>query len=194
MHFRIRRREGAYHPRQSGSNFLIEEGKADPYTTTAVVGDLPPWRVGASIWPTVEERIERWARDVKRDADTPDLWAEVQRERETFTGASFDDVDNRSFNQDEQAEIAEQVRLIKELVQKSYVRTDAQMRSIEAKLEGIEEAAGRIGGKDWRLLVLGTMFELIAAGLLPPDAVRDIFSAAFHALGHLFYVPPMLPP
>jgi hypothetical protein len=39
------------------------------------------------------------------------------------------------------------------------------------------------------------MFEPIATGLLPPNAVRNIIRAAFHALGHLFNMPPpMLPP
>ncbi len=179
----------------SGSSFLIEHGQTSSYLTTAFVGDLSPFQLEAAIWPTVEERVERWARDVKRDVDTPDLWAEVQAEREIFTGDSFVDDDNSSFSQDEQAEIVEQVRVIKVFVQTSHVHDDAQWRSIEAKLDYIQEAAGRIGRKDWWLLVLGVMFELIATGLLPPNAVRDIITAAFHALGHLFKMPPpMLPP
>lgn len=39
----------------------------------------------STSWPTVEERVERWAQDVQRDIETPDLWAELQREREILT-------------------------------------------------------------------------------------------------------------
>jgi uracil-DNA glycosylase family 4 len=41
----------------------------------------------------VEERVQRWARDVKRDVDTPDIWADLQREREILTGARYDGVE-----------------------------------------------------------------------------------------------------
>jgi hypothetical protein len=112
----------------SGSSFLIEHGQTSSYLTTAVVGDLSPFQLEAAIWPTVEERVERWARDVKRDVDTPDLWAEVQAEREIFTGDSFDvdDDDNSSFSQDEQAEIVEQVGVMKVFVRTSHVHDDSQ--------------------------------------------------------------------
>lgn len=177
----------------SKSYFLLEGGPG-AYTTTAVVGDLPPQVLQAATWPMVTERVQRWARDVKRDVETPDLWAELQRERDILTGARYEDVENTPFTSSEQAEIAEQFRQITELVRGAYSLSEAHMLPLEAKLDEAAVAAGRMGRKDWQLLVWGTMFELIVTGLLPPDAVRDIFTAAFHALGHLFGIPPQLPP
>jgi hypothetical protein len=46
---------------------------------TWVVGDGPPREVTFYIWPNVLEKVKGWARDVKRDVDTPDLWDEVRR-------------------------------------------------------------------------------------------------------------------
>lgn len=115
----------------SGANFLIE-GDPGPYKTTAVVGDLPPWKVDAHIWPTVEERLQRWAREVKLDADTPDLWAELGSERELLTGAAYEGVANSPFTPHEQAEIAKQFREIKELIREKYSLSEAQMLSLDA--------------------------------------------------------------
>jgi hypothetical protein len=145
----------------------------------------------------VEERVRRWAEEVNRDVDTPDLWAELQRERKILPGALYEDIENTPFSSDEQADIAAQLRQIKELVRNTYSLSEEQMRSVEAKLDNIEAAAGRIGRKDWLLLLYGSMFSVIVTELLPPGAVQSILEMALHGLAHLFDVggiPPQLPP
>jgi len=71
------------------------------------------------------------------------------------------------------------------------------MLSVEAKLDEIEAAAGRIGRKDWQLLFCGVTFTVIVTGLLPPEAVQHILAMALQGLDHLFGDggrPPQLPP
>ena len=169
----------------SGSYFLLE-GQAGNYTATTVVGEYLPSTVQAFMWSTVEDKVERWAREVKRDVETPDLWAELQGDREILTGTRYEDVENTPFTPDEQAEIAEQLREIKEYVKKTYSLSDEQMLSLEAKLEDIQAAAGRIGRKDWQLLFYGVMLTVIVGGLVPPEVVQAILTMALHGLGHLF--------
>jgi hypothetical protein len=70
------------------------------------------------------------------------------------------------------------------------------MRALEAALDYAQEAAGRIGRKDWRLLFLGLMLDKILDGLLPPDAVRDILTMALQGLQHVLGgagTPPLRP-
>jgi hypothetical protein len=50
----------------SGSSFVVE-GPFGRHTTTTVVGEGAPQQLEAFSWTTVEERVERWARDVQRD-------------------------------------------------------------------------------------------------------------------------------
>ena len=38
----------------------------------------------------MEKRVEQWAAKVKTDLETPDLWAELQREREILTCRQID--------------------------------------------------------------------------------------------------------
>jgi hypothetical protein len=71
------------------------------------------------------------------------------------------------------------------------------MRSLEAKLDYIEAAAGHVGRKDWLLLLCGVMLTVIVSDLLRPQAVQYILSTALHGLDHLFgsgSIPPQLPP
>ena len=181
----------------SGSYFLLE-GDYNNYTARAVVGDSERWPGGLpTFWIQVEERVRSWAKDVKEDVDTPDLWAELQRERELLTGARYKDVENTPFTSDEQAEIAEHLRQTKEYVARTYSLSDAQMRHLEAQLDNIAAAAGRVGRKDWTLLVCGALLGTFVAGILPPEAVQDILRMTLDGLGYLLGPgdgPPQLPP
>lgn len=177
--------------RPSGAYFLLE-GNPGPWKVTTVVGDLPPWDVGAYIWPDVEDKARRWAEDVRRDVDTPDLWAELQRDRELLTGARYDDVENTPFSQAEQAEIAEQLRQIKGYAKQNYSLSQAQLASFERKLDFIQAAAARMGRRDWQHLLVGVMLGVIVQDLVPADVVQHTFAMLLQALTHLFA--PQLPP
>lgn len=180
----------------SESYFLLE-GDVSEYTATAFVGDNPSWPSTFFTWPNVEERVQRWAEEVKRDVNTPDLWAELQREREILTGARYEAGENTSFTPDEQGEIARQLREIKEYVKTTYSLSRKQMLLVDARFDELEAASSRLGRKDWRLVFLGVLFSLIASVILPPEAVPHILKMALHGLDHLFGSvggPPQLPP
>jgi hypothetical protein len=180
----------------SGSSFVVE-GPFGSHTTIAVVGEGAPRQLDAYIWPMVEERAERWAWDVKRDVDTPDLLAELEREREILTGTRYEEVGNTPFTSAEIAEIAEQLRQIKEHVSTAYALSEAQMLHLEAKLDDIAAAAGRMGRKDWALWVSGALLGAFVQGILPPEVVQDIVRMTVDGLGYLRGgggTPPLLPP
>ena len=180
----------------SGSSFVVE-GPFGRHTTTTVVGEGAPQQLEAFTWPTVVERVERWARDVKRDVDTPDLLAELQREREILTDTRYEAVGNTPFSSEEQAEIAEQLRQIKEYVSTSYALSEVQARHLEAKLDDIVAAAGRMGRKDWTLWVGGALLGAFVQGILPPEVVQHIIRMTVDGLGYLLGgggTPPLLPP
>jgi hypothetical protein len=92
----------------------------------------------------VLEKVKGWAREVKRDVDTPDLWDEVRRRQGVLTGTIYESSDNSPFTATELAEIADQVQQIKEFV-KTQPISEARMLSAEAKLDYVVEAARRLG-------------------------------------------------
>jgi hypothetical protein len=171
----------------SESHFRLE-GDPGRYTADVVVGDGPQLQFEDFTWAKVEEHVRRWAERVKHYVDMPDLWAERQREREVLTDARYETVANTPFTPDEQAEIVEQLRQIKELVKATQSLSQGQRLSLEARLDQIEEAAGRIGRKDWRLMVYGVIFQVVVMDLLPEAAhpIVHTLVMALGALGRLF--------
>jgi hypothetical protein len=167
------------------ASYFDLRGDVIRYVSTMVVGDDHE-RISRFSWVTAEERIRKWAKDVKRDVETPDLWAEIEREGEILTGLRYVGVENTPFTLDEQAHIAEQLERIKESAKTTYALSDAQMLALEAKLDEVKDASARLGRKDWVLLFGGVMLTVIVTGLLPPEAVQNILVAVLHALEHLF--------
>jgi hypothetical protein len=115
--------------------------------------------------------------------DTPNLLAELQRDREILGGARFEDAENTPFTREEQAEIAEWVEASKEFVRNRYSLPEVQLRVIEAKLDELAAQARRSGRRDWMLGVCFVMIGVMANGLLPPDAVQHIVAMLLHGLG-----------
>lgn len=129
--------------------------------------------------------------------DTPDLWAELQRQREILTETRYDEIGNTPFTSEELGEIAEQLRQLKEYVCKAYTLSEAQMLHLEAKLDDVAAAARRMGRKDWALWVAGALLGAFVQGVLPPEVVQDIVRMTVNGLGYLLGdrgTWPLLPP
>lgn len=169
------------------ASYLRLEGDINEYTAKAVVGDSERWPGGLpTFWVGVEGRVRAWAREVKEDVDTPDLWAQLQRQREVLTGARYVHVENTPFTSDEQVAIADRLRQTKEYVTSTYSLSEEQVLHLEARLDDIAAAAGRMGRKDWTLLVCGALLGVFVQGILPQEAVQDILRMTFDGLAYLF--------
>lgn len=185
----------------SNSNLSISGDGHDHYICRSQIGEDEPKQYGAGNWEGVPPLIRKWASDVKRYAETsaqiPDLWAELQRNKEFLTDVRYDNDENSPFSPDEQAEIAQRLRAIKEDAQQKYSLTDDQMERFTANLDKIEEASHRIGRKDWVLLFYGALFSLVLANVLSSDAVYHILGSFLQSLGYFFGIggpPPPIPP
>lgn len=140
------------------------------------------------------ERVERWLDDLKRDLETPDPWAELLRKGEMLEGSADEAVENTPFTPEEQAEIVKLLREIKKYSKKTYSLSEESLLTLEKRLDYLEEAASRVGRKDWVLLFLGTLFTLVVTTVLPPEAVRGVLAILGTTIGHLFghTIPPTL--
>jgi len=173
------------HP-PSESSFLIE-GDAGNYTSTMIVGDgVPQGPLRHYTWPTVVERCQRWAVEVKRDVETPDLWAELQREREILTGARYEDVENTPFTPDEQAQIETTLQEAKTYARRTYELTEEQYVQLDERLDYLVDASRRLGRLDWRHVVIAVLVEAALNQVLPAPLVRDLLGFALRGLAQLF--------
>jgi hypothetical protein len=93
--------------------------------------------------------------------------------------------ENTAFTPAERAEIANQLRAIRDWVRKNYELSAEQLASIGERLEEAEEASKRLGRKDWKSLFYGIVFGLIVNDTIPPDVAQHIFTGVLYGIVHL---------
>ena len=130
--------------------------------------------------------------------ETPDRWAALLEGLKFQAAlADRDDVPDQAFTADEQAVISQRIEEIKLRARENPELTAKQISGIEEKLDDLVAASGRVGKKDWRVMLYGYAFGMIANDIVPPDVVQGIITSVITGLGHIFGlggVPPALPP
>ena len=141
--------EARWKHKWSASCFIIGGG-AGHYVGQWVVGDSPfPSPYEAYSWEGLKRLVNRWLQDVKLDLNTPDLWAELQREAKLLGTSSNAITENTPFTADEQKELARRLDELAKYLSHTYSLPRAQMQTLEAKVEYLVQASGRLGRKDW---------------------------------------------
>jgi hypothetical protein len=174
--------------KRSESYFTVG-GNRLPYVGRYVVGDAPAWPYEVYSWQTLMTRVSRWLEDVKRDFETPDMWAELQREAELLGDVSNEAIENTRFTAEEQKEIAGRLQELADSAKRKYSLSAEQMRVLDAKINYLIDAAGRLGRSDWRGVFVGVMLTFVLASAFPPESVAKFVLTLLRAIGHLYGLP-----
>jgi hypothetical protein len=127
-----------------------------------------------------------WLQVLKNDLNTPDLWAELQCDAELL-GAGFDTVtDNTPFTAGEKTEIAARLQELAKCARETYSLSQEQMRALDAKMDYLIKAAGRLGRKDWLTVYIGAILSFILGAALPSESVHGLLLTALRAMGLLY--------
>jgi len=117
------------------------------------------------------------------------LWADLRAEAQLLGAASDEATLNTPFTPDEQQQIATRLREIAEQVKATYSLSEERMRDFNSKLDYLNDAASRLGRRDWRGLCLGVLCTFALPSALPPESVRNIIGLVIRTLGHLHGFP-----
>jgi hypothetical protein len=178
--------EARWKHKWSASCFIIGGG-AGHYVGQRIVGDSPAaWPYEVYSWQALMERVRTWVQDVKRDLDTPDLWAELQRETKLLGAASNAVTDNTLFTAKEQKQITERLRELAEHVSHMHSFSGPQIEALNERLDYLVDASGRLGRKDWLNAFIGVALGYILVTALPPESARTIFQTFLRAIGILY--------
>jgi hypothetical protein len=170
--------------KRSESCFILG-GDPAHYLGRSVAGDAPAPPFEVYSWQSVILRIRSWLENVKRDLETPDLWVELQRKAKLL--AYSDEVtENTPFTLDEQNEIAGRLQEWAEHARHTHSLSAAQMQVLDAKLDYLVSAAGRLGRIDWRNAAVGAILGWVLSAALPPESARDIFLGLLPLVGHFY--------
>lgn len=168
----------------SSGAYFVFGGVPGGYVARYVAGDAPVEEREALSWQKQMQLVERWLAAVKDDSDMPDLWAELRRETELLGATADEAIENTPFTPDEREEIAGRLQEMRDYARRTYSLSEEQMRVLDAKLDHLAAATGRLGRTDWRGLFVGTMLTFVLTAALPPESARHILLTLLKSIGH----------
>jgi hypothetical protein len=138
--------------------------------------------------------LAAWLKLVRREIETPDLWAEFKAEQELLEASPTRDSDNTVFTPEEQAEIREQLDTIGVYALNSGDFTDGEFARLKTKLDELVEASRYARRFEWRDQLVGALLGAVAGNVLPQGATVQVLQMAIRSIGHLLGQSGMLPP
>jgi hypothetical protein len=170
----------------------------DVDTRGSLIAEFVPGNKGsrkledAGSWQYVLGYATEWTRRIREEHETPDLWAEVARQRELI---GQEPLENTDF------EPAEKERIVEHLTEaKAYARANlgldpGQLDRIEAQLDYLIDYSKRARRIDWRNAFLGSFVSLALQAVVPVGPIQQLLTFVLRGLSGLFGGPrnPKLP-
>jgi hypothetical protein len=143
----------------------------------------------ASDWEKRSEQMRGWLTNIKREYYEPDLW---EQSAAAFAGDTA--ADRTPFTTDEQAEISEQLRKILDYIAEQRELPEPEQKQLEVRFVlPLEDASRKLTRGQFKWILVGALVnEGVRVGF-HSEALRDLFTFAAQALGHLFGTLPQLP-
>jgi hypothetical protein len=129
-----------------------------------------------NTWAEVLAVFNYWLDCLTSQLETPDLWATVSDATQLISLVT--DQDNQPFTQHEQLQVKQALNEIKTYLIQSQMLTDEQTRTVEARFDYMEEAASRLGRKDWMGILVSSLIGIVSTLSLSADSTKDLFRFA----------------
>jgi hypothetical protein len=152
-----------------------------PGNTTPIEQDFP------GTWENQIEYLNSWLNNLQREIEAPDLWGAIANEKVLAEGSSEQD-ENVQFTREEIHRIHENLNEIKHYLISSQPFSPEQLNYLDARFNYLEEAATRVGRKDWIILVVGTLTNTIITLALIPSIARELLRLAGTVLSWVFNI------
>ena len=132
-------------------------------------------RVDSYYWDNWSDQLSwfrSWLNYLKREIESPDLWAEISKEAQVLEAAASSDTSNAPFSLEEKAYIVQGINEIKQYLLTAH-KLDPEL--VESRLKYLIESSERVGRKDWINLLISVLVGIVINAALPPEATRELF-------------------
>lgn len=139
--------------------------------------------------------VNRWLSYLKREVETPDLWASLAQEKEML-GAEPVEAVNTTFNAEEQVQIKQAIEEIRVYISATYSLASEPLATVNRKLDYLIDASKRLGRIDWKNIFVAALITLALERVIPSGSgLRELFGFAGNLLRHVLsgvISPPLL--
>jgi len=137
--------------------------------------------------------VNEWAAALKRELETPDLWALVEAQPKDFQALIETQSESDRFTAAELEEVKRGLEEIKEFLFTTEQVSGAQRAMIELRLKYLLDAAPRVGRVDWKNIAFSTFVSILLQLALPPSTAGELFRFVVVALRHVLGGQALLP-
>lgn len=133
-------------------------------------------------WTPLTKSFERWLKKLVQEVAQPDYWEHARTE--SVLAPHFDaSTENTPFSAPEVERIRSAIGDLKQLLNSQNELSATQQEYIDARLQHMEEAAQRLGRKDWLALAVGSLSSIAIGAALAPEAARNLLHSAAALFG-----------
>jgi hypothetical protein len=140
-------------------------------------------------WDSQVSAFTFWLEYLKRETESPDLWAAVGEGAGVLETAASADTSNVPFTAKEKAYIIGGINEIKEFLLTAH-SVDPEL--VESRLSYLIESSERVGRKDWINLLISVLVGIVISAALPPEVTRELFRFAGTVLRQIINMPLLL--
>jgi hypothetical protein len=145
-------------------------------------------------WPMLLDAVRMWLGYLKRETESPDLWAMLGEENALSAAASAELYgENTPFTAEERKRVEASLTEVRSLLIASHSINSEMLGHIDARLEYLEQASERLGRKDWLNVAFSVITNIIIVVAVPPETARNILNVAGAVLSWVMGGSPLLP-
>lgn len=134
-------------------------------------------------WDGQVTQFNYWLHYLRQEYECTDMWSAISGASalvlDMKTGVNED---NSMLSQPERKRLSQSLNEIHAYLVSTNSVSVASNKIIEERLNYLEQAAERVGRKDWMNLAYGTLINIVVGAALPPNAAKDFFRLAGSAL------------
>lgn len=128
--------------------------------------------------------VRPWMKEVKRNHDAPDLWAETAKARRLTDAAGDVGADNTPFDLAEIELLKPTLQEVEAYIQSRQPLDDGQKRVLHGRFQYLLSAAKRgIGRIDWLNIFVSQIMQLFTDGVVRSSLYGDVMRHASTAIG-----------
>jgi len=172
--------EGYFEFNSSGKYFKPKYSPGEKQKTTYITDDYLGWDSAIRIF-------RKWLGILKTEYGQPDFWKEVGK-RQPFVTLQTSTDNTLKFSNEEVDQIKDRLREIKLNIEKNFELTSEQNNFLAQQIEYLVDSAKKQTIRDWRNILLGTIFSIATNLAISPDKLQmfsHLFDEGFKVIRHL---------